>query len=85
MVSEPAVLDRQPAMTLSKLISDMGDAAAAALFGVKLRTVQSWRRRERYPRPEMAWKIVEKAGGRVDYAGIFGPPSPAAAANQDQL
>lgn len=64
--------------TLSEFIVEIGDVAASRLFGVKLRTIQSWRRRERYPRPDQAHEIVRLAGGKVDYAGIFGPaPTPA--------
>ena len=64
------------AMSLPELITELGDEAAADLFGVKLRTVQSWRRRERYPRAGQARLIVARSGGRTDFAGIFdSPPS----------
>jgi hypothetical protein len=59
--------------SLPKFIAAIGDPAAAELFDVKLRTVQSWRRRERHPRAEQAARIVELSGGEVDYAGIFAP------------
>lgn len=65
-------------MTLTDLLIELGDSAAAELFGVKVRTIQSWRRGERYPRPEQAWVIVARSEGRVDYAGIYGPSTPAA-------
>lgn len=42
------------------------------MVGVPLRTVQSWRRRERMPRPEQAREIVKLAGGRVTFEGIYG-------------
>lgn len=57
--------------SLPEFIESVGDEAAAELFGAKVRTVQSWRRRERYPRPEQARQIVEATGGAVDFAGIF--------------
>lgn len=71
-------------MTLSAFIRELGDQAAADLFGVKVRTVQSWRRLERYPRPEQSWVIVAKSEGRVDYAGIFGPHGTAANSDAQQ-
>jgi hypothetical protein len=59
-------------MTLVEFIQKEGDAAAAALFGVKLRTIGSWRRLERTPRPTQARRIVEATQGRVSMAGIYG-------------
>ncbi len=51
------------------------DPAASAdvpeLSPAFLRAVQSWRRRERYPRADQARRIVEVTEGRVDFSGIF--------------
>lgn len=57
--------------TLSDWIEDLGDAAAAELFGVTLRRVQSWRRGERLPRPGKAKDLIELSNGRLDYSGIY--------------
>lgn len=58
--------------TLPEFIERIGDNAAAELFGVKVRTIESWRRRERFPRVEQARVIVTRTRNEVDYAGIFG-------------
>lgn len=58
--------------TLSDFIAEKGDAAAAAMFGVKERTAASWRRLENYPRATKAQEIVEITGGEVTMAGIYG-------------
>ena len=58
---------------LPEYIAEMGDEAFMQMVGVPLRTVQSWRRRERRPRPEQAREIVKLAGGRVTFEGIYGP------------
>jgi hypothetical protein len=42
-------------------LAKIGDEAAAKLFRVQRRTVQSWRLGERYPRPRVARSIVAKA------------------------
>lgn len=60
-------------MTLPEYIADLGDEAAAQLFDVRVRTVQSWRRRERYPRPEQAERIVRLSNGKVNYEGVYAP------------
>lgn len=57
-------------MNLPEYIQAVGDAAAAEKFGVKPRTAASWRRRERFPRPEQAEMIVRTSP--VTYAGIYG-------------
>ena|SRR6185312_13038514 len=68
--------------TLPELIAELGDEAAAALFRTKLRTVQSWRRRERYPRPGKAKELVDLSDGRLSFAGIFGPEAEAIAISE---
>jgi len=59
-------------MTLPEFISEHGDAEFAALVEEPIRTVQSWRRRERMPRPGKARKIIRIANGRLDLASIYG-------------
>lgn len=59
-------------MNLKTYIETLGDDAAAKLFGVKSRTVQSWRRGERSPRPEQARKIVKKSGGKLSLEAVYG-------------
>ena len=56
-------------MTLPEYIKSIGDAKAARLFGVKVRTVGAWRRLERRPRKEHAAVIVKKSP--VTYADIY--------------
>ncbi len=60
-------------MPLPDLIAEVGDAEFAQLLGAPIRTVQSWRRRERLPRPEQAREIVRLFGGRITFDGIYGP------------
>lgn len=66
--------------SLPEFIADVGAEEAARLFNVKQRTAESWKRRERYPRPAKAPEIIEASGGIVDYEGIYGPESRSAAA-----
>jgi hypothetical protein len=61
--------------TLPEFIAELGDSEAARLFGVPERTVQSWRRRERFPRPAMASRIIDVAGGRLNMGGIYAVPA----------
>ena len=56
-------------MDLPAYIEQIGDRAAAKLFDTELRTVQSWRRRERTPRKNKAKLIVEISP--VTYEGIY--------------
>lgn len=67
-------------LTLPEFIREIGDEKAAELFNVKVRTVQSWRRREAFPYPRNAQQIVAAAEGRVDFQGIYGPPDTGKAA-----
>lgn len=46
--------------------------AAAQLFEAEPGTVKAWLYRERYPRPEMGQKIVQRTKGKVSFAGIYG-------------
>lgn len=50
-------------MLLTDFIELVGDEAAAELFDAKVRTVASWRRGERVPRPAQAIYIAEKTKG----------------------
>lgn len=56
-------------MTLPQFIEQIGDIAAAKLFDTEIRTVQSWRRRERIPRKTKADLIVKLSP--VTYADIY--------------
>lgn len=71
--------------TLPEFIAELGDSKAARLFGVTERAVQSWRRRERLPRPAMAARIIEAAAGRVSMAGIYNLPDAAPAAPAEKV
>ena len=62
-------------MQLPDLIAEIGDAEFGRLVGAPVRTVQSWRRRERLPRPEQARQIVRLAAGRISFEGIYGNPA----------
>lgn len=66
-------------MNLSTYIEKNGDAFCADLFGVPLRTVASWRRRERVPRPKKAAEIIDAAKGDIDIHGIYLPETSEAA------
>lgn len=57
-------------MELKTYIEQVGDAKAAKLFGVKTRTVMSWRLGDRTPRPKQAKVIVAKSP--VTMNGIYG-------------
>lgn len=67
-------------MTLPDFIAEVGDQKAAELFRAPVRTVQSWRRRERYPRPSTAQQIIGATGGRVTMQGIYAPLADGASA-----
>ncbi len=60
-------------MELAVFIHKKTDEAAAQLFGVKKRTVGSWRRMERVPSPLQSLKIIEKSEGAVDWQDIYLP------------
>lgn len=57
-------------MDLKTFIEQVGDEKAAKLFGVKPRTVMSWRLGNRTPRPKQAKVIVAKSP--VTMNGIYG-------------
>ena len=58
-------------MDLSTYIKNMGDMAAANLFGVSYWTARSWRLGTRHPRGEKAREIVLKTGGKVTFDSIY--------------
>lgn len=62
-------------ISLPQFIAELGDQVFAERVGVPIRTAQSWRRRERLPRPELARQIVDLAAGRVTFDGIYGEPA----------
>lgn len=64
-------------LTLPQFIESVGDEAAARLFEAELRTVQSWRRRERLPRPEKAQRMVALSDGRLTMESIYVAAAPA--------
>lgn len=53
-----------------KFLEVVGDRKASEWLGVKPRTVLSWRRGERFPRPAQAQKIVTRMP--VTFADIYG-------------
>lgn len=57
-------------VTLPEYIRRVGIEQAAVLWDCKKRTVESWMRKERYPRPEQARVIVSKSP--VTMEGIYG-------------
>jgi uncharacterized protein YjcR len=59
-------------MNLPDYIKKYGDKSCASLFQVKVRTVASWRRRERFPRQKQAEKIIELTNGILSMDGIYG-------------
>lgn len=71
MCNTHSVMSHPMKTSLPEYIARVGDVAAANLFGVKRRTVESWRRGERVPRPSQANKIVRLTGGEVDFSSIY--------------
>lgn len=59
-------------LSLVDFIHALGDEQAAAVLGVKPRTVQSWRRAERMPRTRDIPLLIERSGGRLTHASFFG-------------
>lgn len=57
-VAEIQTLCNSLLMTLAEFIRERGDRCCAQLFGVKERTVASWRRGENLPRATKAREIV---------------------------
>ena len=59
-------------MELPEYISEIGDEAAARLFQVATRTVQSWRLRSRAPRPNKAKEIARLTKNKVSVEECYG-------------
>ena len=72
-------------MELAVYIQIKTDDIAAQLFGVKKRTVGSWRRMERVPTPLQSLRIIEKTKGTVDWQGIYLPYAKYRKRKKDQL
>ncbi len=62
-------------MEFRDYLKTLGDERAAELFGVKPRTVRSWRFGERAPRLRQARTIVERTQGAITLAEIYAPPT----------
>ncbi|MCJ8268185.1 MAG: hypothetical protein MJK04_02175 [Psychrosphaera sp.] len=60
-------------MELAVYIQKQTDEVAAKFFGVKKRTVSSWRRLERAPAPSQSLNIIEKTDCKIDWKGIYHP------------
>ncbi|MGY0216298.1 hypothetical protein ACWJJH_02795 [Endozoicomonadaceae bacterium StTr2] len=60
-------------MELAVFIQKQSDKVVAQLLDVPLRTVASWRRLERAPRPQQALNIISKTEGLVSWQGIYQP------------
>ena len=58
-------------VNLDTYIKQLGDVEAASLFCVKLRTIESWRRGERFPRREKALSIQDLTLGAVSFAECY--------------
>ena len=58
-------------MTLPDYIRQIGEAKAATVFGVKQRTVKSWREGARQPRPLQAAKIEDITHGIVSFRECY--------------
>ena len=68
-------MSRNRPLTLPEFIKLTGVDNAAKLFGVPPRTIVSWRRRDRFPKPENARKILDIAAtheyGPLTYESIY--------------
>jgi hypothetical protein len=60
--------------TLSEFIASLGDAVFADRYGTKERTAASWRRGERFPRPEQARTLIENSLGELTMDMIYRAP-----------
>ncbi len=60
-------------MELAVFIQKQSDSVVADMLDVPERTVASWRRLERAPRPRQAMDIVSKTDGEVSWQGIYQP------------
>ena len=58
-------------MKLRDYIQEHGDGRCAELFGVEVRTIESWRRGEREPRTTKAVEIAKKTDGAVSFVECY--------------
>lgn len=58
-------------MTLIEYIVEVGDEVAARVLNAEERTIASWRRGERTPRPKKAFEIEKTLKGRVSFADCY--------------
>ena len=58
-------------ITLPEFIAEIGDVEISQQLKTPLRTVQSWRRRERRPRPAQAQELIRISNGRLDFDSIY--------------
>lgn len=69
--------------SLSAFIAELGDTEISRRLGVPLRTVQSWRRRERTPRPQQAKALIDLAEGRLSFESVYLPDYDGQASQQE--
>ena len=58
-------------MKLIDYIKTVGDAVAAEQFGVEIRTIRSWKWRDRRPRPRKAHEIERATKGVVKVSECY--------------
>lgn len=59
-------------MDVSDFLRQHGDDISVALAcRVSVRTVESWRRRERFPRPPALQRLIRMSGGRLTLDGAY--------------
>lgn len=58
-------------MNITEYIKSVGVPVIAKQIGVTERAVQSWKLRQRKPRPEDAMKLVELSGGMISFSSIY--------------
>lgn len=58
-------------MTFQEYLADLGDARVATIYGVSVRTAESWRLGRRVPKPEMARQLVSHAHGLLTWDDIY--------------
>ena len=71
---EPQYKEREvKRYTLKEYIEFIGTEPAAELFGCSPATTKSWRYGLRQPSIKQAKKIIQAAGGKLDFESIYGP------------
>lgn len=58
-------------MDLPAFIRSVGDAAAVEILDAPLRTIKSWKYREKTPRAKKALEIERRTKGKVRFAEIY--------------